>query len=167
VAGERSPGWSNDAQATVLGLHPATTGLQVLQACLEGVAHRFAIIARLLGPHTAADHEIVASGGALTASPYWIQTLADVLQRRIRLSRAEEATSRGTAILALRALGAWKTLEDEPIALDPALEPDPARADIYQAALERQHRVYESLFGVDPDIGPTLAAAVRAASGTR
>jgi gluconokinase len=161
VAGERSPGWCNDAKATVLGLNPATTGPQVLQACLEAVAYRFAIVARLLGPCAAPDHEIVASGGSLTASPYWIQTIADVLGRRIRLSHSQELTSRGTAILALRALGAWKSLDDEPLELDTVFEPDPARAGTYQAALERQHRPYESLFGVDPDIGPSLAAAVR------
>jgi len=163
VAGERSPGWCNQAEATIVGVHPATTGLEVLQACLEAVAYRLAIVARLLGPHVAADHEIVASGGSLTASPYWIQTIADALGRRIRLSPSPELTSRGTAILALRALGAWKTLDDEPLETETVFEPDPGRAATYQAALERQHRVYESLFGVDPDIGPSLAAAIRSA----
>jgi gluconokinase len=163
LAGERSPGWCNDAEATILGIHPSTSGLEVLQACLEAVAYRLAIVARLLGPHTAADHEIVASGGSLTASPYWIQVMADVLGRRIRISHRHELTSRGTAILALRALGAWKTLDEEPLATETVFEPDLSRAGVYQDALERQHRLYESVFGVDPDIGPTLSAAVRSA----
>jgi gluconokinase len=160
VAGERSPGWSNDAEATIVGIHAATSALEILQAGLEAVSYRFAILARLLS-QASPTHEIVASGGAMSASPYWVQLIADVLGRRIRLSRHEELTSRGSAILALRALGAWATLEDEPLTAEDVFEPDPARAPVYQAALERQHRLYESVVGVDPEFGPALAAAVR------
>jgi gluconokinase len=161
VAGERSPGWSNDAEAMMVGVHPATSAIDVLQAWLEAVAYRFMILARLLGPHAAPGHEIVASGGAMSASPYWIQLLADALGRRIRLSRSGELTSRGAAILALRALGTWRTLSDEAVATEDVFEPVAALAPLYQAGLERQHRLYESVLGVDPDIGPALAAAVR------
>jgi gluconokinase len=161
VAGERSPGWSNDAEAMMVGVHPATTAVDVLQAWLEAVAYRFMILARLLGPHAAPGHEIVASGGAMSASPYWIQVMADALGRRVRLSSTAEMTSRGAAILALRALGTWRTLSDEPVATEEVFEPVAERAPLYQAGLERQHRLYETVLGVDPDIGPVLAAAVR------
>lgn len=161
VAGERSPGWSNDAEAALVGFHPATTGLEVLQACLEAVCYRFAILARLIAPHAAPAHEIVASGGAMSGSPFWVQLMADVLGRRVRLSESAELTSRGTAILALRALGLWQTLADEPLETEHVFEPDHGLADRYQAAIERQHRLYESTVGVDPEIGPGLAAAVR------
>jgi gluconokinase len=161
VAGERSPGWSNDAESMMVGTHPATTPLDVLQAWMEAVAYRFMILARLLAPQAAPGHEIVASGGAMSASPYWVQLLADALGRRIRLSRSGELTSRGTAILALRALGTWRTLADEAAATEDVYEPRTELAPVYQAALERQHRLYESVLGVDPDIGPALAAAVR------
>jgi gluconokinase len=161
VAGERSPGWSNDAEATIVGIHAATSALEILQAGLEAVSYRFAILARLLRSQAPPNQEIVGSGGAMSASPYWVQLMADVLGRRIQLSRHEELTSRGTAILALRALGAWATLEDEPLTAEDVFEPDPTRAPVYQAALERQHRLYESVVGVDPEFGPALAAAVR------
>jgi gluconokinase len=97
----------------------------------------------------------------MSASPYWVQLMADVIGRRVHLSPRGELTSRGTAILALRALGAWSTLADEPLAAEDVYEPDPSRAPVYQAALERQHRLYETLVGVDPEIGPALAGAVR------
>jgi gluconokinase len=160
LAGERSPGWSNDAESTMVGAHPATTPLEVLQAWLEAVAYRFAILNRLLGPQASDAHEIVASGGAMSASPYWVQLLADVIGRRVRLSGRSELTSRGAAILALRALGAWRTLADEALETEEVFEPHPDLAPVYQAAIERQHRLYESLLGVDPQIGPALSAAV-------
>jgi gluconokinase len=160
VAGERSPGWSNDAESITAGIHPATSALQLLQAWLEAVAFRVAIVARLLSPHASPGHEIVASGGAMSASPYWVQLMADVIGRRVHLSRSEELTSRGAAILALRGLSLWTTLADETLATEDVYDPDPARAPVYQAAIERQQRLYEKVFGLDPDIGPALVAAV-------
>jgi L-xylulokinase len=85
----------------------------------------------------------------MSRSRYWAQLMADVLQRPVGLLRARELTSRGTAILALRALGAWSTLEDVPAERAGAYEPDPARAEVYAAAVERQHALYRTL--VEPD----------------
>jgi gluconokinase len=164
VAGERSPGWSNDAEAVTVGVHPATTSLEVLQSWLEAVAYRVALIARLLAPHASAGHEVMASGGAMTASPYWVQMMANVIGRRIQLSRSEELTSRGAAILALRGLGHWKSLADEALETEEVYEPDPSVAPVYQAAMERQHALYEKMYGVDPDIGPALEQAVKAST---
>jgi gluconokinase len=96
----------------------------------------------------------------MSASPYWVQLMANVIGRRIHLSRREELTSRGAAILALRGLGAWKTLADEGLEAEDVFEPDSSVAAAYQAAIERQHGLYEKVIGVDPDIGPALAAAV-------
>lgn len=160
VAGERSPGWSNDAEAMMVGLHPSTTAIEVLQAWLEAVSYRLVILARLLGPHAAPTHEIVASGGAMSASPYWVQLMASAIGRRVRLSRSGELTSRGAAILALRSLGLWRTLADEVAQTEDVYDPVPAFGPVYQAGLERQHELYTKTLGADPDIGPALAAAV-------
>ena len=103
IAGERSPGFSSGARACIAGLSSATTPLQIVQASLEAVSYRFALVARLLRPHLHARHDVVASGGALERSPYWTQLMADVLGEPILVSREEELTSRGTAILAWRA----------------------------------------------------------------
>ena len=45
---------------------------QLVQACLEAVCYRFARVARLLDPHLDESRAIVASGGALRASPAWV-----------------------------------------------------------------------------------------------
>jgi glycerol kinase len=86
--------------------------------------------------------------------------MANVIGRRVHLSRSEELTSRGAAILALRGLSLWKTLADERLEAEDVFEPEASGAPVYQAAIERQHRLYEKVIGVDPDIGPALAAAV-------
>jgi gluconokinase len=161
LAGERSPGWSTSATGAVAGLTTATTPVQVLQACLEAVCYRFALVARLLDDHLDESRAIVASGGALTASPAWVQMMADVLQHRVLLSHEPELTSRGAAILALRALGSWTSLDEFPLTLEETCEPDPARAEPYRRAMERQRRLYECLIGHDAEVGARIEAILR------
>jgi gluconokinase len=153
LAGERSPGWSTSATGAVAGVTLATTPVQLVQACLEAVCYRFARVARLLDPHLDESRVIVASGGALTASPAWVQMMADVLHHRVALSHEPELTSRGTAILALRALGAWSSLDQVALPTLESCAPDPARAGAYRRAMDRQQRLYEVLIA-----GEALAA---------
>ena len=143
------------------GLTTATSPVHVLQACLEAVCYRFALVARLIDEHLDESRAIVASGGALTASPAWVQMMADVLQHRVLLSHEPELTSRGAAILALRACGAWRSLADEALPLEEACVPDRARADVYHRGLARQLRLYESLIGHDAELGARTSAMLR------
>ena len=141
LSGERAPGWRDDAHAAISGLSLKTTSREIARAGLEGVALRYALIHRLLAPHLPADHEVIASGAAILASPVWMQIMADVLGRRITASAEKEATSRGAALLALEALG----LKPSPAALGAVYEPNPAHHAHYQSALEQQMRLYDRL----------------------
>jgi gluconokinase len=161
LAGERSPGWATSATGAVAGLTTATSPLQVLQACLEAVCYRFALVARLIDEHLDESRAIVASGGALTASPAWVQMMADVLQHRVLLSHEPELTSRGTAILALRALGSWKSLDEVRLPLEETCVADRARADVYRRAMDRQRRLYECLIGHDEGVGARTEGMLR------
>lgn len=151
--GERSPGWSLQATGALTGLNMATTTLQLLQASLEAVTYRLLAIASLLAPHCGGRSEIVASGGAITGSPYWLQMAADVLGRPVTVCEEAEASSRGAAILALNALGEWPRLDFVPPRLGETYRPDPHRMEIYGKAAERQHRLYDVLLGHDSELG--------------
>ena len=101
LSGERGPGWSDRAGATIEGLTLATTPLELLRAGLEAVALRFAMLdADLPGEQT-----VVATGGGLVNSPAWTQIIADALGRPVAHSGVDEGSSRGAAVLALEALG--------------------------------------------------------------
>jgi gluconokinase len=147
VAGERSPGFAAGARACIAGLTSATTPLQILQASLEAVCYRFALVARLLRPHLRPGYDVVASGGALARSPYWTQLIADVLAQPVLVTRERELTSRGTAILALRGLGEWPSLDEIALKLPRACPPDASRLEVYQAAIERQRQLYDKVIG--------------------
>lgn len=147
VAGERAPGWREDARAAVTGLSLHTQPADILQAGLEAIAYRFALIYQRILPQLPShvDHEIIAGGGALLSSSAWLQIMADVLGRPLHTLAEKEGTSRGLALLALEHL----QVIPRPAALPPALGttylPDAKRHIIHQEALARQVELYNRL----------------------
>jgi gluconokinase len=138
LAGERSPGWRDDRRGTIAGLSLDTRPITIVRAALEAVTLRLALVYRLLAPHAAANHVIVASGGAVTQSRAWSRMLADALGHAVTWSHEPEATSRGVALLALQALGGVRELDELRAPLGETFEPDAAHHARYVEALERQ-----------------------------
>jgi gluconokinase len=144
VAGERSPGYAGNVRATISGISTQTSPVEIARAGMEAVAYRFGLIASMLEQAAPAIESVVASGGALLASPTWCQIVADVLGRPLRLSVEPEATSRGAALLAIEALGLAR-IEELPARLGATFTPNPEHTAIYRAAMRRQQELYRAL----------------------
>ena len=145
IAGERSPGWRDEARVTLHGISLATTTLDVMRAALEAIAYRLASVHSDLTAVLKRPPVVVAGGGAVSASPTWLQIMADVLNEPVQLLADPAATSRGAALLALRALDRLPDLSQASFPLAMTFEPDQARHAIYQAAIERQAKLYEAV----------------------
>lgn len=141
LAGERSPGYAGDARGAIIGLSLHTDPLDILRAGLEAIAYRFALVYDLLGNIANSDAEIIASGGGLTHSSVWTQIIADALGRPITLAEVEEASERGSALLALQTIGAIKAA-DAAVDLGRRFEPNMEHHAIYRAAIARQQELY-------------------------
>jgi gluconokinase len=100
-AGARPPLDLAAGSGAITGLSLATTAVEILAATLEAVCYRLAAGYEALASSMGREPEVVASGGAIVASPWWQQTLADVLGRPVRLVDEPEASARGAALLAL------------------------------------------------------------------
>jgi gluconokinase len=100
-AGSRPPLDLAAGSGAITGLSLATTPVEILSATLEAVCYRLAAGYEALAATLPAEPEVVASGGAIVASPWWQQTLADVLGRPVRVVDEPEASARGAALLAL------------------------------------------------------------------
>jgi gluconokinase len=144
LAGERSPGWLPDATGAIIGLRLSTTPLDLLQAALEGVAHRLALIYEQLTHIANKDAQIVASGGALVASPAWTQMIANALNQPLYITSETELTARGTAILTLCTM-TQRSLHEFPPTIRTEVEPAPEAAEQMRAARERQGSLYRLL----------------------
>ncbi len=144
-AGERSPGWNDAARATIHGLGLHTRPVEILRAGMESVAYRLATVYELLQPAVKGVHSIAISGGGFRQSAVWSQIVADVLGRPVLRSAAREATSRGAAIWALRALDivdAWEAVEPPGGEL---IQPDRTAHRRYRSARARQQDLYQRL----------------------
>lgn len=147
LAGERAPAWNSHANGVIAGLTLATEPVDLLRAGMEAVAYRCGLVYRQLAPFAEQPHQIVAGGAAILNSPDWLQIIADVFNHDILAPDPdEEASARGAAVATLIAIGELAGFEAAP---DPVQEaavfrPDPARHQIYRAALDR-HETLESL----------------------
>jgi gluconokinase len=100
-AGARAPLDLPAGSGSVAGLSLATTPTEILAALLEAVCYQLADGFDALSESLREPPEVVASGGAVVASPWWQQTLADVLAQPVRVVDEPEASARGAAVLAL------------------------------------------------------------------
>ena len=146
VAGERSPGWKGEARAAIIGLSLDTRRAEIVRACQEAVAYRFGLVFDLLRGALPPARRIVASGGALLGVEGWVGMLADVLGEPVTASGEGEASSRGTAMLVLRALGVIRDFGEVGAEMGETFVPDMGRHEVYRRGMERQVGVYGRLF---------------------
>ncbi len=149
LAGERSPGWQGHARATIHGISQATAPLEILQAGMEAVACRIALVFEMLAELLPEDLQIVAGGGAIHNSPAWLQIITDVLGRSTAVTGIREVSARGAALLAFEALGLINDLKDIPVFIERTCYPDDGRHAIYRETFNRQQRLYEKLIKDD------------------
>ncbi|HEX6478308.1 MAG TPA: gluconokinase [Ktedonobacteraceae bacterium] len=148
ISGERSPGWHEEARATVMGIHTNTTRLDLLRASMEALAYQLDVIYEqlivALEKHEVAP-TVLGSGGALLNSATFQGIVADTLNTPIHPSLDHEASARGVALLALEALGIISDVAQVPLDVKAPVEPDPERHAIYTQAAERQWKLYHLL----------------------
>jgi gluconokinase len=125
-AGSRPPLDLAAGSGAIAGISLATTPVEILAATLEAVCYRLAAGFEALAATLPVEPEVIASGGAVVASPWWQQTLADVLGRPVRVVDEPEASARGAALLALG-------LTTEPATLR-VVEPRPAAVEAQRTA---------------------------------
>jgi gluconokinase len=136
LGGERSLGWNPHRRGLIHGLSFATTGADIAQAALEGVAYRLVAVLDAIG----GLESVVATGGGLLANPGWLQVLADALGRPVEVSGAPEGSARGAAMVALERLGL--PVPDAPVAR--VVEPRAERHEIHLIAMEEQRKLMRS-----------------------
>lgn len=149
VAGERAPGWNDQARASVVGFTLNTRPIELVQAGLEAIAYRFALIYQRIATYLppSQSRQIIASGGGLLSSPAWLQIFADVLQQPIVALAEKEITSRGIALLGLEQLGLIQRLAELPPATGQTYQPRPEFAASHRAALAQQVALYQQFYG--------------------
>lgn len=151
-SGERSTGWADYARAAVIGMNLGTQPVDILRASLEAVSYRFAAIYDRLREELPAGARIIASGGGILRSRVWTQMMADVIGLPVIASTAPEASSRGAALLALKAFGVITDIDQAPALVGATFEPVPKAHTRYRRGRARQQRLYDLLIAPGPEV---------------
>ena len=147
LAGERSPGWHDEASGVIAGLTLSTRPEHLIRAGMESVAFRLADVYEALRPLAAPEHEVTVSGGAILVMPSWLQITADALGHPLLAATPDdESTARGAALMAAVGAGVLPGIDGMFDAAGASrYVPDLANHQSYRAARARQTRLEQAL----------------------
>jgi gluconokinase len=139
--GERAPIWDEASSAVYCGMKPWHTNGHLIRAALEGICFSLKAILNNLEQSTEKIDELHVSGGFIH-SPVWIQILADVTGKKVRIVSLEDASSLGAALLNLKSLKIINNYTGVIHASNEAIEPDIAIHKLY----EKYFAIFNSLY---------------------
>jgi gluconokinase len=144
LSGERTPLWDEKACGVYFGfdMHHGTG--HFLRAALEGVCYALYDILKKLEQSAGPVHTLHVSGG-MVRSPMWMQLLADVTGKKVRLLHTEDASALGAALFCMKALH----ITEDYIAVQESspelLEPCMTKNAVYQNGFTVFHTLYPAL----------------------
>ena len=150
LMGERSPHNDPKARATFIGMSMDTTGEEMTQAVLEGVAFglRDSLeVARSLGIKI--ERTKICGGGA--KSPLWKKIIANVMNLKVDVIESEEGPGYGGAMLAAVGCGEYDSVQeaaDQLVKVVDTVEPDAKLVAKYEAKYQQFREIYPALKGV-------------------
>lgn len=145
--GNRTPHTDPNSRGAIVGLTLAHTPAHVFRAIMEGIGFGTRAILDRMAEAGFRAGEITAGGGA-TRSDLWLQIHADTARLPVVVPEVAEAPSLGCAILAAHGAGHFATIDDGIAAMvrpGRRVEPDPARADAYEALFRKYQALYPAL----------------------
>jgi sugar (pentulose or hexulose) kinase len=140
---ERAPTWPEELPSTIIGMTPATSALDLLQALQEASYHRLAQIAEEIEKSARRRLAFIVSGG-IQHSADALQRLADVLGRPVYASTEPEASLRGAACFALEKLRIKPPLPKRGHAIHPRAASARAQAEARRAQVRLEELLRKS-----------------------
>ena len=114
MAGERTPFWQPAMRGTVIGLDTRHTAAHLLRAILEADSYVCAHMSQLAEKAGGEIKRVIAIGGG-ARSRLWLQIKAEVLGGPVWKTEVQEATARGSCLLAMKAIGQKAESRLEPV----------------------------------------------------
>ncbi|MFS0786715.1 gluconokinase [Shouchella sp. 1P09AA] len=133
--GERAPHWNGEASGAFIGMRRTHTRAHFSRAVLEGILYSLQSVLTSLEESVAPITRIQASGG-FARSKKWVQLLADISGKPVRLQETYHASALGAVRLARGAL------EKQNQAYSEQFEPNETDHHIYK----KQFNLYEMLY---------------------
>ncbi len=142
LLGERAPIWNANAKGVFFGLSVQHSKAHLVRSALEGVIYCLYSIGSVLFEQQVSS-DLFATGG-FARSDLWLQILADVFNRKVKVSSALESAALGAVILGAEATGMIGAFENK---VEKVYHPDAANHAVYQKEFVRFQRLYEAVKG--------------------
>jgi glycerol kinase len=126
LAGLGAPYWAPDARGAILGLTRGTTRAHIARAALEAIAFQVAELVELVRRDSGLAVERLLADGGAAQNELLLALQADLAGVEVSRGASLEATARGAALLAGKALGWWDARG--PAALPPDVVARPSLA---------------------------------------
>ncbi len=140
LSGERSPFWDAAARGAFIGLQTTHSKQHMLRAVLEGIAYSLYHV--MLAIEESHPIETLYASGAFVRSPFWIQLICDVLNKKVIVSQTSDASATGAALLALvKDITGAKQF----ISAQKTYEPDTQKYAVYRKHFEIYAGLYPKL----------------------
>ena len=121
-----TPSWAPVATAEIGGLTPQSTGADIAEAAMIGVAHQIADAIDAVRAGLRAPLDVLRVDGGLGRNDSVLQAIADLSGVRLERTAAAEVTARGAAALAGLGAGQWDeaALARLPVSTDVTVRPE-------------------------------------------
>lgn len=141
--GRRTPDANQELTGAISGLKLGSSAPHIFRALVEATAFGSKAIVDRFVTEGVVIKEIIGLGGVAKKSPFVMQTMADVLNRPIKIARSEQTCAAGAAMFASVVGGIYAKVEDAQKEMGKGFEteylPNPSKAakyeDIYQKYL--------------------------------
>ncbi|NDP22629.1 MAG: ribulokinase [Paludibacter sp.] len=134
--GRRTPDANQMLEGTITGLTLASSAPLIFRALVEATAYGSKAIVDRFIENGVEIKEVIGIGGIALKSPFVMQTMSDVLNMPIKVSKSDQACALGTAMFAAVAAGVYTKVEDaqDGMGMGFASEyyPNKQNADAYQ-----------------------------------
>ena len=148
--GRRTPNVDPLVTAGLINLKLATGPVQIFQALVEATCFGSRAIVEHVEAKGVVIEGVIGIGGIAKKSDYVMQTLADILQRPIKVHRSEETCAMGASMLAATASGIYDNLEEAMDKMGSGFE------KMYSPCLEKKE-LYDLRFKKYQDLGSAIA----------
>ncbi len=143
LLGERAPIYDPLARGVFFGVSLQHQRLDLLRGVVEGICFSLLSIADSL-KDVVGEYKIVVASGGFIRSPGWVQLLADVFGKEVKIVAQEDASAIGAARLGFEALGLSETFFEKEDA-EVVYRPDMKLHDLYQKKFQIFLSLYRNL----------------------
>jgi glycerol kinase len=151
-----TPSWAPAATAEIGGLRPDSTGADIAEAAMVGVAHQIADAVDAVGAGLAEPLAALRADGGVARNDSVLQAIADLSGVRLERTDDNEVTARGAAALAGLGTGHWDeaALAGLPVRTGRTFPPELPGADRNAARKAWQERLAAVLGQADVSRAP-------------